>query len=157
MEGFKLNAAIKVVLILIIFGILCLTFIPSVSIGALKSPPDTSSTRHRGFRPEKSKWVGLESNPVLPDAAHSDTIGTVFDVSVLYEDGLYKMYGSWRPNDSISYSTSTNGVTWDQELRFSLGGVRERDWEQWVNRPSVLKRATGEYLMWYVLFAGMSD
>lgn len=77
-------------------------------------------------------------------------MGTVFDLSVLYDNGEYKMYASWRPNGTISYSTSSDGMTWDQELRFSLGGETEHEWEGIVNRPFVLKRATGEYFMWYV-------
>jgi len=77
-------------------------------------------------------------------------MGTMFDLSVLYEEGVYKMYGSWRPNGSVSYSTSHDGFIWDQNLRGSLGMDGAYDWEPIVNRPFVLKRATGEYLMWYV-------
>ena len=86
----------------------------------------------------------------MPDVAHSDETGTVFDLSVLYEDEIYKMYGSWRPNGSVSYTTSRDGFTWDQTLRFSLGGEPSHPSEMVINRPFVLKRATGEYIMWYV-------
>jgi hypothetical protein len=85
----------------------------------------------------------------LPDCAHSEETGTIFDLSVLYEGGVYKIYGSWRPNGSVSYSTSHDGFIWDQNLRGSLGMDGAYDWEPIVNRPFVLKRATGEYLMWY--------
>lgn len=85
----------------------------------------------------------------MPDLAHQDYLGTVFDLSVLYEEGIWKMYGSWRRNGSISYSTSYDGFTWDHNLQFSLGGVSGSKWEAIVNRPFVLKRATNEYLMWY--------
>jgi len=88
-------------------------------------------------------------NPVMPDVAHSEVTGTVFDLSVLYDDGVYKMYGSWRPNASVSYTTSQDGFTWDQNLRYSLGAEPTHPWEVRINRPFVLKRATGEYLMWY--------
>ena len=86
----------------------------------------------------------------MPDVEHSDETGTIFDLSVLYEDGIYKMYGSWRQNGSVSYTTSRDGFTWDQTLRFSLGGEPGHPWEMVINRPFVLKRATGEYIMWYV-------
>jgi hypothetical protein len=79
-------------------------------------------------------------------------MGTMFDLSVLYEEGVYKMYGSeWRPNGSVSHSTSHDGFVWDQNLRGTCLGVDgAHDWEPIVNRPFVLNRATGEYLMWYV-------
>ena len=96
-----------------------------------------------------SRWESYPHNPVLPDEAHSEEMGTMFDLSVLYEDGVYKMYGSWRPNGSVSYSTSHDGFVWDQNLRGSLGGEGAHHWEPIVIRPFVLKRATGEYLMWY--------
>ena len=96
-----------------------------------------------------SRWKPYASNPVLPDKAHEDYLGTVFDVSVLYDDGIYKMYGSWRRNGSISFSTSFDGFVWDHNLHFSLGGLWDSDWETIVNRPFVLKRAAGDYLMWY--------
>lgn len=96
-----------------------------------------------------SRWVPYASNPVLPDRDHEDYLGTVFDVSVIHEQGVWKMYSSWRRNGSISYSTSYDGFTWDQNLQFSLGGLWDSTWEVIVNRPFVLKRATGDYLMWY--------
>ena len=96
-----------------------------------------------------SRWQPFPSNPVMPDREHEDYLGTVFDVSVLYDEGTWKMYCSWRRNGSISYSTSYDGFTWDQNLQFSLGGLWDSKWEAIVNRPFVLKRATGDYLMWY--------
>jgi len=86
----------------------------------------------------------------MPDLSHSREIGTMFDVSVIYEQGLWKMYGSWRPKNAISYTTSKHGFTWNQNLQIALGsGDRNSEWETVVNRPFVMKRATGEYLMWY--------
>src|SRR5579862_7149428 len=96
-----------------------------------------------------SRWVPYASNPVLPDADHQDYLGTVFDVSVIHDEGVWKMYSSWRRNGSISFSTSYDGFTWEQELQFSLGGRWDSSWEVIVNRPFVLKRAKGDYLMWY--------
>ena len=62
------------------------------------------------------------------------------------------MYGSWRPKNAISYSTSRDGFTWNQNLQISLGpgDKQTHPWDPIVNRPFVMKRASGEYLMWYV-------
>lgn len=62
------------------------------------------------------------------------------------------MYGSWRSRDAISYSSSRDGFVWNQNLLVSLPGDTESKWEPIVNRPFVLKRATGDYLMWYLSF-----
>lgn len=59
------------------------------------------------------------------------------------------MYGSWRPKNAISYATSKDGFTWNQNLQIALPGDAKSTWEPIVNRPFVLKRASGEYLMWY--------
>jgi len=99
-----------------------------------------------------TRWVHYDYNPIIPDAAHSEQVGTVFDLAVIYENGLYRMYGSWRGNGSVSYTTSHDGFVWDQNLGFSLEGSPVNHWEIIVNRPFVLKRATGEYLMWYRVF-----
>jgi len=107
------------------------------------------SLTNLGSRSSASRWVHYASNPVLPDRDHQDYLGTVFDISVIREQGLWKMYSSWRRNGSISYSTSYDGFTWDQNLQYSLGGLWDSTWEVIVNRPYVMKRATGDYLMWY--------
>ena len=99
-----------------------------------------------------TRWVHYDYNPIIPDAAHSEQVGTVFDLAVIYENGVYRMYGSWRGNGSVSYTTSHDGFVWDQNLGFSLEGSPVNHWEIIVNRPFVLKRATGEYLMWYRVF-----
>lgn len=97
------------------------------------------------FKSSRSLWY----QSCDAGCAHSDETGTVFDLSVFYEDGIYKMYGSWRPNGSISYTTSRDGFTWDQMLTYSLSGEPNHDREMGVNRPFVLKRTTGEYIRWY--------
>jgi hypothetical protein len=95
------------------------------------------------------KWTPYALNPVLPDLSHSKDIGTVFDISILHDEGIWKMYGSWRPKNAISYATSKDGFTWNQNLQIALPGDAKSTWEPIVNRPFVLKRASGEYLMWY--------
>jgi hypothetical protein len=61
------------------------------------------------------------------------------------------MYGSWRPKGAVSYSTSKDGFNWRQDLQIALAGESTHKWEHGINRPFVLKRASGEYLMWYVV------
>ena len=39
-------------------------------------------------------------------------MGTVFDCYVIIEDGLFKMWYSWRPTNTIVYATSTDGIHW---------------------------------------------
>ncbi len=75
-------------------------------------------------------------------------MGTVFDCYVIIEDGLFKMWYSWRPTNTIVYATSTDGIhltlpqvvlTWDPDS----------DWERNdVSRPSLIKK-DGIYHMWY--------
>jgi hypothetical protein len=145
------SATFNILIACLILGILYILFFPSHSTARAKSP------FHPAFRDEEPRWIPHTTNPILPDFLHSPAIGKVFDISVLYDEDQYKMYVSWRYNGTISYSTSSDGITWNQELQFSLGGEPEHQWEEIVNRPFVLKRATGEYIMWYVPFShGMS-
>jgi len=99
------------------------------------------------WKQSNTGWESYDANPVLPDDAHSDHIGTVFDISVLYDEGIWKMIASWRGRDALSYSTSSDGFTWDQNMVISLSGGDDA-WEHIVNRPFVLKRGTGKYLLW---------
>jgi predicted GH43/DUF377 family glycosyl hydrolase len=87
-------------------------------------------------------WVKHPNNPVLGGA-----LGTCFDVSVLKEPGVYRMWFSWRPRKSIALVESKDGVHWDQP-RIVLGPNDRTDWEADVNRPVVLKHG-GRYHMWY--------
>ena len=107
---------------------------------------------------------------MLPDDAHWDQLGTVFDLGLLQENltiagqpaDLYflqagaehvetklvwRMWNSWRPRGSIGYSTSTDGKAWNQTLEVSLHA--NAGWEHEINRPFVKKIATGKYGMWY--------
>lgn len=108
---------------------------------------------------------------MLPDEAHSDQTGTVFDLG-LYQENMtstgvpadlyysdpnavhvetslmWRMWSSWRPSHGIAYSVSEDGKTWDQGLQMSLER-KDTDWEDRVNRPFVKKMATGKYMMWY--------
>lgn len=75
-------------------------------------------------------------------------MGTVFDCYVIVEDGLYKMWYSWRPTNTIVYATSTDGIHWTLP-RVVLSWDPDSDWEMNdVSRPSLIKK-DGLYHMWY--------
>ena len=74
--------------------------------------------------------------------------GTTFDVSVMKEDGVYKMWFSWRNVRLIAYTESTDGLHWELP-KVVLTAVLGSDWEGMeVNRPTVVKK-DGIYHMWY--------
>ena len=54
-------------------------------------------------------------------------MGTVFDCYVILEDGLFKMWYSWRPTNTIVYSTSTDGIHWSLP-RVVLTWDPDSDW-----------------------------
>ncbi|MCY3019166.1 MAG: family 43 glycosylhydrolase [Planctomycetota bacterium] len=56
------------------------------------------------------------------------------------------MWFSWRPKKSIALVESTDGVHWSEPV-IVLGPNKETDWEEDINRPSVVKRYG--YHMWY--------
>jgi predicted GH43/DUF377 family glycosyl hydrolase len=87
-------------------------------------------------------WVKFDKNPVL-----GGSLGTCFDVSLLREDGKYRMWFSWRPRRSIALVESNDGLAWS-EPSIVLGPNKASDWEEDVNRPVVLKNE-GKYRMWY--------
>jgi len=87
-------------------------------------------------------WVKSPNNPVL-----GGSLGTCFDVCLLKEQGIYRMWFSWRPKDSIAYVESADGISWGEPI-IALGPDTTTQWEDRVNRPIVVKRQN-EYQMWY--------
>ena len=87
-------------------------------------------------------WIKSPANPVL-----GGNLGTCFDACVLKEDALYKMWFSWRPMKSIAYVESNDGIHWN-EPQVALGPLESSDWQEDINRPSILRSAIG-YHMWY--------
>jgi beta-1,2-mannobiose phosphorylase / 1,2-beta-oligomannan phosphorylase len=87
-------------------------------------------------------WVKYEHNPVL-----SDQYGICFDVSVLHEGDLFRMWVSWRPQKSIALVESPDGLHFSGPPRIVLAPA-PTGWEDAVNRPSLVKRADG-YHLWY--------
>jgi predicted GH43/DUF377 family glycosyl hydrolase len=89
---------------------------------------------------QRDKWV-KHDGPVL-----GGKLGTCFDICVLEDAGVYKMYFSWRPKQSIALVESRDGIHWD-EPRIVLGPA-QTGWEDDLNRPSVIK-VGDRYHMWY--------
>ncbi len=87
-------------------------------------------------------WRKSEANPLI-----GGKLGTVFDVAVLAENGKYRMWGSWRPRQSIALFESADGVHWG-EPEIVLPPNKSTSWESDINRPVVVKRFDG-YHMWY--------
>jgi predicted GH43/DUF377 family glycosyl hydrolase len=87
-------------------------------------------------------WVKSEHNPVL-----GGSLGTCFDVAVLREGETLRMWFSWRPRKSIALVESADGIRWGEPV-VVLGPNPDTDWEEDINRPSVLKRPDG-YHLWY--------
>jgi predicted GH43/DUF377 family glycosyl hydrolase len=88
-------------------------------------------------------WAKHASGPVL-----GGKLGTCFDNTVLREEGgRYRMWFSWRSRKSIALVESADGVTWSDPV-IALGPA-QTGWEDDVNRPAVLRRAAGDYHMWY--------
>ncbi len=91
-------------------------------------------------------WVKYPGNPVL-----GGQFGTCFDVAVLRERDVYRMWVSWRPNRSVALVESKDGLSWTApEIVMPPTGIA---WADDINRPTVLKRPDG-YHMW---FTGQSN
>jgi len=90
-----------------------------------------------------AQWVKYENNPVLG----GKDLGTVFDIFVLKNGNEYVMYSSWRPKRSVAVSVSTDGMNWTRP-EIVLSPNNQTDWEDDINRPSVLIK-DGIYHLWY--------
>jgi|SRR5690625_4468562 len=88
-------------------------------------------------------WMKHENNPVL-----GGEYGTCFDISVIQDEGIYKMYFSWRPKKSLALTESKDGINWSEPVIVLGPRETEEGWEDELNRPVVVKRE-GKYHMWY--------
>jgi predicted GH43/DUF377 family glycosyl hydrolase len=87
-------------------------------------------------------WAKYPKNPVL-----GGDLGTCFDISVLREENIYRMWFSWRPKKSIALVESKDGIEWSKPV-IVIRPNDKTDWEDDLNRPTVIKK--GElYQMWY--------
>src|SRR5690242_715335 len=74
-------------------------------------------------------WMKCPQNPVL-----GGDLGTCFDISVLREGEIYRMWFSWRPKKSIALVESKDGIEWSKPL-IVIGPNDKTDWENDLNRP----------------------
>lgn len=89
-----------------------------------------------------SGWVKYPGNPVL-----GGEYGTCFDVCVLHDGRVFRMWLSWRPKKSVALAESADGIHWSAP-EIVLGPQPETGWEDDINRPIVVRRKDG-YHMWY--------
>lgn len=66
-----------------------------------------------GYKPIPTGTTGgwerlADKEPVIGGA-----MGTIFDCYVIREEGLFKMWFSWRPAQAIMYTTSLDGLNWE--------------------------------------------
>ena len=87
-------------------------------------------------------WEKYSGNPVL-----GGDYGTCFDVCVLKDGDLYRMWFSWRPKASIAMVESKDGLHWSKPV-IVLPPDQATGWEDDVNRPVVVKHGF-VYYMWY--------
>src|SRR5271169_5077460 len=87
-------------------------------------------------------WRKYSGNPVS-----GGEYGTCFDVSLLKDGALYRMWFSWRPKASVALVESQDGFHWSKPV-VVLQPNKTSGWEDDVNRPVVIKRA-GLYHMWF--------
>jgi len=102
--------------------------------GTLRSPASSAGT--------SAGWRKYEGNPVL-----GGKLGTCFDVALLPDNDVYRMWFSWRPKESVALVESRDGIHWN-EPQIVLAPNPASDWEGRINRPAVLKHE-GVYHMWY--------
>lgn len=88
-------------------------------------------------------WKKLPGSPVL-----GGDLGTCFDISVVEQEGVYKMYFSWRPVQCIAMAESRDGIHWSEPVKVLLPRATAQGWEDDLNRPGVLYK-DGIYHMWY--------
>ena len=88
-------------------------------------------------------WKKYGNSQVLGN----EKTGTLFDPTVIIEDGKYIMYVSSRANSSISISQSEDGYTWSEPV-IVFGPSENSKWDKVINRCSIVKK-DGKYYMYY--------
>lgn len=112
----------------------------SLAIGVGQPPDPTSDDVETS-----AGWVKCNDNPVL-----GGNYGTCFDIAVLKDGDQFRMWFSWRPQNSIALVESLDGIHWS-EPEIVLGPNDATDWEDDLNRPVVLKK-DDTYHLWYTGF-----
>lgn len=122
--------------------ILCGWLLFSSSCFANNNPSETSGG-----------WVKYANNP-LSSLSHKK-YGTIFDISVLKENGKFRMWVSWRPKNSIALVESSDGINWSEPIEVLLPdeqtGLADNSSAKWLsrlNRPVIVKKGD-TYHMWF--------
>src|ERR1035437_6180328 len=118
---------------------------PQPAVAQAETTPPDVDTAHQRDRELPARLAGraeYEGNPVM-GGQH----GTCFDISVLKEGELYRMWLSWRPKASVALVESRDGFHWSEPPRIVLGPRKETGWEDDLNRPVVLKREERQHLL----------
>jgi len=97
-------------------------------------------------------WVKYAENP-LPTLAYSK-FGTIFDITLVKEPTVFKMWVSWRTHECNGYTHSADGITWSDPV--CVLNPTNSGWEDRINRPSVINHG-GKYHMWYTGQGGGSS
>ncbi|GAP05192.1 beta-fructosidase [Anaerolinea thermolimosa] len=97
----------------------------------------------KNVKPTSAGWIKYSGNPVM-----GGDLGTCFDISMMEQDGRYRMWFSWRPKKSLAYTESTDGIHWDAPVIVLSPRETSEGWEQDLNRPAVVL-CEGVYHMWY--------
>jgi predicted GH43/DUF377 family glycosyl hydrolase len=113
-----------------------------VVLAAAAATPNLARAERLLGSGEKNDWVKYTGNPVL-----GGQYGTCFDICVLREAGKFRMWVSWRPQQSVAITESTDGINW-KAPQIVLSPRPETGWEDDINRPVVVHRDDG-YHMWY--------
>ncbi|MHC1706077.1 MAG: T9SS type A sorting domain-containing protein [Bacteroidales bacterium] len=98
-------------------------------------------------------WTRYSDDPILPlGPPGSWDDKWAYSNTVLFEDGIYKMWytGNDGMSCSIGYATSTDGINWQKDANNPImQGLFNGDWdEKNVQNPRVLHQ-NGIYQMWY--------
>jgi len=128
-----------------VFGMLLLIVAAGTVAHGQRERPEGSRMQERPMGTEVETaggWRKLPANPVM-----GGRLGTCFDAVVLKENGRFRMWFSWRPQKSIAYTESRDGIHWQQPV-VALTPYAESGWEDDVNRPVVVHRGR-QYEMWY--------
>jgi predicted GH43/DUF377 family glycosyl hydrolase len=122
-----------------------LTLAIAALLGVRTSVAQADAATDSGAVETTAGWVKYAGNPVL-----GGQYGTCFDISVLREDGRYRMWVSWRPQKSVALVESDDGLHWTAP-QIVLPPNPASGWEFDINRPVVLRRDK-LYHMWYTGF-----
>lgn len=96
-----------------------------------------------------AQWLKYENNPVLTASSDQSDGQKVWSPSVIYENGIYKIwYQGYKNNKfSIYYAESTDGINWNKHEGSVIAPRTDKN-EVGAAEPTVLY-INNEYKMWF--------